>query len=303
MRRATNTINYGTTLAARAGREVRGQGSALEKRPCRTRRRRDPGRLVVISVEDPGSPLRSGRDDEDDDMNALPHPKPQDSRAPATFRLGRPAAARRQLTDDERMIRDTARQYAQSEADAAGDRGLSRGEDRPGDLQRDGRARPARRHPARGVRRRRRLLRRLRARRARGRAGRFRLPLDDERAVLARHVPDLRLWRRDAAQEIPAEARLRRVRRLLRPDRAGRRLRPGRHEDPRREDRRRLSPHRHQDVDLELADRRRVRGLGEVGGARQRDPRLRAREGREGPLGAEDRRQALACAPRSPARS
>ena len=39
---------------------------------------------------------------------------------------------------------------------------------------------------------------------------------------------------------------------------------PGRHEDPRREDRRRLSPHRLQDVDLQLADRRRLRGLGEV---------------------------------------
>ena len=38
-------------------------------------------------------------------------------------------------------------------------------------------------------------------------------------------------------------------------------------------------PLRHQDVDHQLADRRRVRGLGEVGRARRQDPRLRAREG------------------------
>ena len=41
----------------------------------------------------------------------------------------------------------------------------------------------------------------------------------------------------------------------------------------------RLRPHRHQDVDHQLADRRRVRGLGEVGRARRQDPRLRARKG------------------------
>ena len=42
-------------------------------------------------------------------------------------------------------------------------------------------------------------LRLLRPRRARGRARRFRLSLDDERAVLARHVSDPRLRRRGAA--------------------------------------------------------------------------------------------------------
>ena len=45
---------------------------------------------------------------------------------------------------------------------------------------------------------------------------------------------------------------------------------PGRHEDARREDRRRLPPHRRQDVDLELAHRRRLRRLGEVGRAWRR---------------------------------
>ena len=69
--------------------------------------------------------------------------------------------------------------------------------------------------------------------------------------------------------QISAEARDRRVDRLLRPDRAGRRLRSRPHDDARREGRRRLPAHRRQDVDLQLADRRRVRRLGEVGGARQ----------------------------------
>ena len=65
-------------------------------------------------------------------------------------------------------------------------------------------------------------------------------------------------------------ARLRRMGRLLRPDRARRRLRSRRHEHARREGRRRLSADRHQDVDLQRADRRCVRGVGQVGGARRR---------------------------------
>ena len=47
----------------------------------------------------------------------------------------------------------------------------------------------------------------------------------------------------------------RRVRRLLRSDRTGRRLRSRRNEDARRESRRRLSPHRLEDMDFERADR------------------------------------------------
>ena len=53
--------------------------------------------------------------------------------------------------------------------------------------------------------------------------------------------------------------------------------------------RRRLRAHRRQDVDHQLADRRRVRRLGQ--GRRGRDPRLRAREGLEGPARAGDPRQ------------
>jgi glutaryl-CoA dehydrogenase len=45
-------------------------------------------------------------------MNALPQPKPQDA-APPRFRWDDPFLLEDQLTDDERMIRDTARAYAQ----------------------------------------------------------------------------------------------------------------------------------------------------------------------------------------------
>ena len=105
------------------------------------------------------------------------------------------------------------------EAAAARDRSLREGEDRPGDLRRDGRARPARRDHPRRIRRRRRLLRRLRPDRPRGRAGRQRLSLDDERAVVAGHAPDPRLRNGSAEAQVPAQARARRSDRLLRPHR------------------------------------------------------------------------------------
>ena len=59
----------------------------------------------------------------------------------------------------------------------------------------------------------------------------------------------------------------RRMDRLLRADRARRGLRSRRHEDAGREDGERLSAVRLEDVDFQRADRRRVRGVGEVGGA------------------------------------
>ena len=92
-----------------------------------------------------------------------------------------------------------------------------------------------------------------------------------------------------AAEEIPAEARHRRIDRLLRPDRAQPRLGPGLDDHARPRRARRLPARRQQDVDLELADRRRVRRLGED--RRRRDPRLHPREGDEGAFGAEDRGQ------------
>jgi glutaryl-CoA dehydrogenase len=71
-------------------------------------------------------------------------------------------------------------------------------------------------------------------------------------------------------KEISAEARCRRMDRLLRADRTQPRLRPGLHDHARPRRARGLSPRRQQDVDLELAHRRRVRRLGEDGRRRDR---------------------------------
>ena len=128
----------------------------------------------------------------------------------------------------------------------------------------------------------------------------FGLPLGDVGAVLAGDVSDLRLRHRGAAPQISAQARDRRNDRLLRPDRARPRLRSGLDGDARRKVRRRLQAQRRQDLDLQRAGRRCRGGLGQ---ARQRHPRLHRRARHQGFLDAQDRRQAFACAPRSPARS
>ncbi len=207
-------------------------------------------------------------------------------------------AAHRRRADDPRY---RARLCA-GQAAAAHHQGLSGREGRPRHLSRDGRTRPDRHHAARGIWLRQRQLRRLWPGGARDRAGRFRLPLDEFGAILAGDAPDLRLWRREPAQEIPAEARHRRVGRLLRPHRARRRLRSRRHEDPRREDFRRLPADRHQDVDFQRADRRRVRDLGEIGRAQQPDPRLHPGKGHEEACRRRRSAASSACAPPSPAK-
>ena len=71
------------------------------------------------------------------------------------------------------------------------------------------------------------------------RARRLRHPQLCLRAVLAVHVPDLRLRLRGAEAPLPAAHGARRAHRLLRAHRAARRLRSGQHEDPRQEARRR----------------------------------------------------------------
>ena len=190
--------------------------------------------------------------------------------AKPTFQWDDPFLLEAQLSDEERLIRDSARGLCAGKAAAARHRGVSRGEDRPGNLSRDGRARAARADASRRLWLRRRLLCLLRARRARGRAGRFRLSLDDERAVVARHVSDLGLRRRKPAAKISAEARDRRMDRLFWADRAGRRLRSRQHDDARGEGRRRLPPLRRENVDLQCADRRRLRRLGEAFGQGRR---------------------------------
>ena len=221
----------------------------------------------------------------------------------AAFDWADPFDLESQFTEEERQVRDTARAYARDKLmprvikayrEEKYDREVVNEMGRLGLL---------------GVtipeeyRRRRPELRLLRPCRARDRGRRLRLPLDDERAVVARHVSDLGLRRRCAAQEVSAEARQRRMGRLLWFDRAGLRLRSGRHAHARREDEERLQADRHEALDHERADRRRVCRLGEIGGAWRRDPRLHPRARGEGSVDAEDRRASSACAPPSPARS
>ena len=180
------------------------------------------------------------------------------------------------------MIRDAARAYLPGQAAAARARGQPPRDLRPRDHERDGRAGPARRHDPGGI----------------GCAGvnyvsygliarevervdsGYRSAMS--RAVVAGDVPDLRLRHRRAAQDsyLPKLAH-RRMGRLLRPDRARRRLRPRLHEHAGEEGRWRLSRLGRQDLDHQLADRRRRRRLGE--GRRRQDPRLHPRARHEGP--------------------
>ena len=104
-----------------------------------------------------------------------------------------------------------------------------------------------------------------------------------------------------AEAEISAQARDRRMDRLLRPDRAQSRLRSRLDGDARQEGRRRLFALRRQDLDFQRADRRRLPGLGQDRGRRSSAASSSKRERR-----ASARRRSTArsaCAPRSPARS
>jgi len=80
-----------------------------------------------------------------------------------------------------------------------------------------------------------------------------------------------------AAAEIPAGLGCGRPDWLLWANRAGRRVRPGWHEDRRAQDRHGLRVERRQDVDFQRAICRCVRGLGQVRGPWRFGPRPRAR--------------------------
>ena len=82
------------------------------------------------------------------------------------------------------------------------------------------------------------------------------------RAGFAGHVRHLALRQRGAEAALAAADGRRRGDRLLRPDRARPRLRPGVDDDPGPPRRRRLGPRRHEDVDHQRAGRRRRGGLG-----------------------------------------
>ena len=234
-------------------------------------------------------------------MSAMP--KPQEGAAassPAKFDWHDPFHLAEQLTEEERLVQQAAHDYCQGRlmprileanrherfdraiVSEMGELGLL-GADHPGGVWR-GRA----------------SLCRLRPDRARGRARRLRLPLGDERAVVARHAPDLRLWRRDAAPEVAAAARARRDGRLLRPDRARPRLRSRR--DARRGRARStaaiaLSGSKNWITNSPIADI--VRGLGQ--GRRRRHPRLRPRDAAWKASPRPRSRASSRCARRSPA--
>ena len=157
------------------------------------------------------------------------------------FQWDDPLLLESQLTEDERMIRDTARAYCQ---DKLMPRILeaNRNEEFDRDIINEmgelGLARP---DAAEELRLRRRELRGATASsRARSSAS---IPAIARRMSvqsLARDASDLRLRHRRAAAEVPAEARDRRMGRLLRPDRARPRLRSRLHGDAREDGRRRL---------------------------------------------------------------
>ena len=144
-------------------------------------------------------------------MNAVPSKKPKDAAAPARFQWDDPFLLDDQLTDDERMIRDSARAYAQDKLlprvieayrEEKTDRGIF---DEMGALGLLGVTLPEEygcagaSYVAYG----------LVAREVERVDSGYRSMMSVQ--SLARHVSDLRLRRRDAAQEIPAEARVGRV--------------------------------------------------------------------------------------------
>ncbi len=208
----------------------------------------------------------------------MPHDLPAKSRPElGHFDWDDPFLLDAQLTEDERMVRDAARAYARTSSRRACSRPSAR-RDRPRDLPRDGRARPARPDHPRGVRRAggSYVCYGLIAREVERVDSGYRSMMSVQSSLVM--YPIYAFGTEAQQRKVPAQARHRRVDRLLRPHRAGPRLRSRRHGDARQEGGRRLPAHRQQDVDHQLADRRRLRGLGE-GRRRRRDPRLHPREG------------------------
>ncbi len=207
-------------------------------------------------------------------------PEPALAPTKPAFRWDDPLLLDDQLTEEERMVRDTAHDYAQEEL-------LPRvtepfRNERPTRRSSAKWARwacSARRFPAEyggaGLNY---VCYGLIAREVERVDSGYRSMMSVQSSLVMHPIFTLRLG--GAAQEVPAEARDRRVDRLLRADRARPRVGSGLDDDARARGRRRLPARRQQDVDLQLADRRRVRRLGED--RRRRDPRLRAREGHAG---------------------
>ena len=139
-------------------------------------------------------------------MNAPERVKP----APKTkFVWDDPLLLDDQLTEEERMVRDAAHSYAQEKLLPRVTEAFRHETSDPAVFRGNGRAGAPGRDASHRVWRRGAQLRLLRPHRPRSRARGLRLPVDDERAKLARDVSDLYLWIGSAAQEIPAEARCR----------------------------------------------------------------------------------------------
>ena len=166
------------------------------------------------------------------------------------------------LNEQERLIRDTASGYAEERLMPRVLEAHRHERFDPEILREMGGAGPARGDP-------RRLRLRwgepsgLRARRARDRAGRQRLPLGPERTVEPGHVPDPRIRQRVATAEVPARPRHGHPHRVLRVDRARRRLRSRRHDHPGAPGRGRLRAARRQDLDQQRTGRRSAARVGE----------------------------------------
>ena len=156
-----------------------------------------------------------------------------------------------ELSDEQKLIRETAREFTdkeivfQSRENARNhhfDLDLVEEDRRPGLPRRDRACRVRRRRPR---------LPLLRPDRRGDRPRRLGDPHGHLRADLARLLGHPQVGHRGAEAQVPAEALLRRVARLLRADRARHGLRRGEPEDAREEGRRRLGDQRREDVDLD----------------------------------------------------
>ncbi len=184
----------------------------------------------------------------------------------------------RLLDDDERDIAATVRKFVDTRLKPQR-RGLVRiGHAAQGTGQGVRRTRRAGHAPA-GLRLRGHQRRQLRPGLPGAGGRRQRLPQLRLGAGLAVDVLDLPLRLRGTEERVAAPAGRRRRHRLLRADRAGLRLQPGRHAHPRPPRRQRLGAQRHQDVDHQRQPRRRRH---RVGTDRRRHPRLPGAHGHPG---------------------
>ncbi len=176
------------------------------------------------------------------------------------------------LSDEERDIRDTVRAFV-ARPGRPERRRLVRGGDDPARAGAGARQARRARHAPRGLRLRRRQRDRLRPRVPGARGRRQRRPQPRLGAGLAGDVRDPPLGLGGAEAGVAAADGRRRGDRLLRPDRARRRLGPRRDAHPRAPRRRRLDPARPEDVDHQRLDRRRRGRLGADRRGRARLPR------------------------------